>query len=224
MNSKQPIFAQGELTNDEVHSSLIHQRNVAYAAAALFGVIAILAVGAITVMMPLKQNVPWIIRENTVTGEFSFPERVTAENYQAIDATTVKFAYEYIKARERFKLPTMQEDIDSVYLLSSEDHAREYQDFLDNHPDSPLRLGRNDKREFALRTLIPLEEGLIQMRFTTTDIVNGQKGKPVLWIATMRYTFSPENVPSNKEDKYFNPVGFMVTDYTREPEILQEAR
>lgn len=224
MNSRQQFFEQGERTNDAENASLIHQRNVAYVAVVFVAIIAMLAVGAVIVLVPLKEKEPWIIRENTVTGEFSFPERITEENYKAIDPTTFKFMYEYLKARVRFKPSSLQEDIDKVYLLSSQASADEYQKFLDDDPDSPTKLGRNDSRKFSLRTLIPLEEGLMQARFTTTDTKNGMEQDPKTWIATIYYGYSANNVPTDKENRFFNPVGFMVTDYSRDPEIIQKNR
>lgn len=211
-----------EDSSDAVYASLRRERNLGFIAACVGAVLAVLGVGAVFAMMPLKQDVPWIIRENTCTGEVSVPERVTAENYQSTRPTDFKYAYEYFKAREGFNERTLREDIKTVYLLSSDAHAKDYKHFMDNSPDSPMQLLKSgDKRELHVNSIIPLSNDQLQLRFTTTDTISGMKQPAEPWISVLTFGYSASNVPKDQQNRFENPVGYMVTDYQRELEIIQ---
>ena len=104
-----------EESSDAAYASLRRVRNVGFIVACIGVVMGLLGLGVVLAMLPLKQDVPWIIRENTCTGEVSVPERVTAENYQSTRPTDFKYAYEYFKAREGFNERSLREDIKKVY-------------------------------------------------------------------------------------------------------------
>ena len=107
--------------------------------------------------------------------------------------------------------------------MSSQEVMREYQQYIKTDPLSPYVFMKNkDRREFFRRSIIALDDNSYQIRYTTTDVMDGIRKKPKHWIAVLAFTYSEDNIPQTDEHKFLNIVGFEVTSYQREQEIIYE--
>ena len=204
------------------YQSAIVQRNRAYVVAAMALIVALVAVLAVAGLTPLKEKTPWLI-ERSELGQLEVVTKVDASNFESEKLEDLSHVETYFRLRERFDPKTFEEDNVRVQFMSSEEMMGQYVSFIMNDPMSPyISIGKKGHREFYRRSIISLDENRYQIRYTTTDVIEGDRKKPKHWIAVLTFTYSESNVPEAEEDKFYNIVGFMVTGYKREQEIIYE--
>jgi type IV secretory pathway component VirB8 len=92
--------------------------------------IVLLAV-AIALMLPLKENTPYVIRVDNTTG---VPDIVTAMDTKGVSFDEVMDKYwlaQYVRAHETYDWYTLQKDYDTVGLLSTARVGQEYAALFD---------------------------------------------------------------------------------------------
>ena len=127
----------------------------------------------------------------------------------------------YVRAREGYFFPTVQEQYRRVMLMSvGSAHASYERDSAKVNPEAPINRYRDKQSvEITLKSISFIGKGLAQVRYlaTTSD---GETTTRKHWIATLRYEYEPDaSIPLSVLAD--NALGFAVTDYRAEPE--QEA-
>lgn len=197
---------------------------IAWTVAGTASVIALLAVGAVAGLTPLKQPVPVVIRVDSSSGIVDIVPTYegTTDMEQVV---TRNLLSNYVIARERYFYGTAEADYE---LVAAENSPRLNQDWAAlwnvNNPLSPLNVfkdGTTVRTQVRSVTFLKLESGkdrLAQVRFSRYTRPGGTGEEQVShWVSTVEFAYTQ---PS-KDDKTrsLNPLGFRVIEYRREPEV-----
>ncbi|NSX56798.1 virB8 family protein [Sulfitobacter sp. 1151] len=196
-------------------------RRLAWMVAGVSGAIAVAACTAVAMLAPLKTVEPFVIRVDSATG---VPEVMTSlsdgqEEYD--EAVSKYFLARYVRVREGYSFATREAIFREVQLLSSRDEQAEFsQSYNASNPDSPQFIyGRNGKADVAIRSIAFIGEDLAQVRFART-VTQRDESVRTLWVATVQFNFQSDAIISD-QDRLINPLGFIVTDYRADPEVVE---
>jgi type IV secretion system protein VirB8 len=198
------------------------QAKIAWGIAALSLVLALAAVGAVAALAPLKSVEPIFVRVDAATGAVDVLHRIDEE--VAIgrqDLLDKGYLARYVRAREGYFFPTVQEQYRRVMLMSVGAARTTYEhDFAKDNPEAPVnRYQDKQSVEITLKSISFIGKGLAQVRYiaaqTDRDTTNRRH-----WIATVRYEYEPDaSIPLSVLAD--NALGFAVTEYRAEPEDAQ---
>ena len=190
-------------------------------AAVMTGVSAILGV-AVVLMMPLKQNTPYIIQVNKLTGETAI---VNIANEKDIPYSEVMDKYwlnRYLISRETYDWRTLQQDYDITRELSLPDVFDQYDQHYGNTNKDSLQNTIQDRKRMLveIKSITPTSEGIASIRFTKKVVTtkDGREESRSEWIATVGYTYYP-NYGANEKDRLLNPFGFKVVNYRVDADV-----
>ncbi len=195
------------------------QARIAWALAAMCLVLALAAVGAVAALAPLKTVEPVFVRVDSATGAVDVLHRVDEEmGLGRQDLLDKGYLARYVRSREGYFFPTIQEQYRRVLLMSVGDARASFEhDFARDNPQAPVNRYRDKQSvEIALKSISFIGKGLAQVRYVALTN-GGEEARRQHWIATIRYEYEPDaTIPlSVLED---NALGFAVTEYRAEPE------
>jgi type IV secretion system protein VirB8 len=194
----------------------------AWALVGVFAVISAMAVGAVLMMTPLKQTMPYFVYVDKETG---VTQAVVVNDRISITANEAVVRYwlgRYVSARERYVYRLQQEDYDFVMATSATPVAQEY-----SYPYT----GPTNRADLLKETI---EERINILSVQVTPGVTGRgtvRYQKIIWRAGMR---EPESVktyvadiafdwiaPTNwsTKDLLVNPMGFAVMGYRTTQEL-----
>ncbi len=188
-------------------------------------VIAGLSVIALAVSMPLKQTVTRIVSVDKATGETSMtsdlPEYVATRN----DVNDKHWIKRFVLAHERYDYKILQADYDFVRRTSGEVVWNKYKKQFEG--ENALQKTLEEKVEHVPRilsvTLPSANIATVRFEIEDRDLRNVASTtatpKVSRYIATLEYHYIPN--PHAKEAELIeNPLGFSVTGYQVDPEIV----
>ncbi len=198
---------------------------LAWTVALAAGLIALVAVGAVAGLTPLKQPVPVVIRVDSSSGIVDVVP--TYEGTTDIEQVVTRhLLHNYVIARERYFYGTAEADYE---LVAAENAPRLNQEWAAlwslERAESPLNLykdGTTVRAQVRSITFLQLGSGrehLAQVRFSRYTRAGGTGAEQAShWVSTIEYGYA---APS-KDDKTrtLNPLGFRVLEYRRESEVL----
>ncbi len=188
------------------------------------GVIVLLG-GALMMLMPLKRVVPLVIRVDRATGVVDV---VPAYRGHATfsQAVTQYFLVHYIETCERFNFATAESDYEECGAFQTPaENVAWYTRWNPTNPHSPLNVHKNgstvsvEVEDLTFFTRASGLKNLAQVRYRTLERQgSGAVERVRHWIATIEYVYGKP--PSNPAQRLWNPLGFKVVSFTREPEVL----
>lgn len=196
---------------------------LAWTVAAVASVIACASVVAVAALAPLKSVEPFVIRVDQATG---VPEVMTAltDGQEEYDEAVAKyFLALYVRTREGYSYAARSVIFDHVQIMSGPEEQGEFSALYNaSNPDSPQYLfGKKTRAEVDIRSISFLDDGLAQVRFyRITKNEDEDLERRSQWVATLTYTFDGQAEISS-QDRMINPLGFVVTDYRADPEVIQ---
>lgn len=197
--------------------------NRGWLVAAVAGAIALLEAIAIVVLLPLKTVEPYTLLVDKQTGYVEALKPLERQSITPDRAMIRSFLAQYVIAREGFDIDSLKSDYRKVALWSAEDARSQYIALMQaNNPANPLSaLPRRALLQVQIHSLSPLGQDTALVRFATTRTdPGGQPQPPMRWAAVLKYRFSGATMSA--EDRLLNPLGFQVTRYDRDPEIVPE--
>jgi len=197
----------------------IQSRRVAWTVAAGACTLAVVSVGALAMLMPLKTVVPYVIRVDKSTGETELVTALKGPQPRTYDdAVNRYFIAQYVRLREGWLNDAARENAYSVMLMSEQAEAGRYLAGVEssNHNAPSNLYGDRGFVSIAIRTISYLSPTVAQVRFT--KVITLGQNTPVAqnWnaILTFKYTTAPEH----EKDRTLNPLGFQVVTYRSDPE------
>lgn len=158
--------------------------------------------GITTVLKPLRNN-----NENTLTEE---------------EAVTKSFIVKYVVSRETYDPQDVNRNYDLVRLMSAADEAGKFGNWVANgNKDSPIeRYKTTITRTIRISSVSFLDEKkkTAQVRFIATETARNETREDY-WVAIL--TFRYVNAPMDETDRLNNPLGFQVTSYRTDQEIIK---
>ena len=152
---EKPVFEQAiNWESSRVLSIEKSERRAWRVAFASVGV-AVLAIAAIAMMMPLKESVPYVIRVDNTTG---VPDIVTAITDKAVTGDEVMDKYwlaHYVRARETYDWYTLQRDYNTVGLLSSANVGQGYAQLFEGKDALDKTYGKTVRATVEILSVVP---------------------------------------------------------------------
>jgi type IV secretion system protein VirB8 len=164
---------------------------------------------------------PYTLMVDKTTGYVQALKPLDAATIAPDAALTQSFLVQYVIAREGFDLATLNDDYHKVALFSAGAARTSYIGEMQvNNPKSPLMLyPRTTVVEVRVKSVSPLGPDAALVRFDTVREDKGAEAQPpASWVAVVRYRYSL--APMKLDDRFVNPLGFQVTSYRKDPEVL----
>ena len=176
----------------------------AWNVAKAFGVCFFLSVIAIGLLMPLKENVPYVIRVNQTTGAIDLVTSVRGKDVDFDEVQDKYFVNQYIVNREGYDWYTLANRYLITQELSSSEIFQPYKALYDGSEAPNKTLGKDTATVRFARSKVSTE--------------NNSEVERTNWVATLGYKYSPE-ILTTESQRLINPFGFEVTSYQVVPEI-----
>ena len=190
-------------------------------------VLAIVTGLALILLMPLKRVEPFLIRVDSSTGLVDVVP-VYAGSSSMPQAVTRYFLDHYVTVCERFDYATAESDYQEcgAFHTAAMNQAW-YQRWAKTNPASPLNVYRDGSTVRAQVSSVSFftrangVSDLAQVRYVRTiRSAAGDDPRVTHWIATIQYAYGKPS--TDPRTRLWNPLGFKITDFHAEPEVLPE--
>jgi type IV secretion system protein VirB8 len=174
-------------------------------------------------LIPLKSVEPFVIEVDQKSGITQTVDPLTARELTANEAVNNFFIVQYIRSRESYNLTDYARNYNIVRVMS--DPAKVYFRFIaEQDPNSPTsnaaHLGTAGSRSVKFKSIVYLNPQLVQARLLIEER-NPDGGIVQLHkIAVLAFEYIKMNL--SNEERYINPLGFRVTDYHVDDDVLQK--
>lgn len=193
---------------------------------ALFAMLALIVALATTIVLyelvPLKTVEPFVIQVDDRTGFTQIVKPYTAKEINANEAVKEYFLVKYIRAREGYSPTTASENYRNVVrLLSSQPIYRIFsRNVSARNPQSPLNVfGQHTKRNVEFKSITYLKPNEVLVRIKTyTEKISDDSSDVSHYVIRLKFDFA--ELTLLQWERYINPLGFIVTEYTRDEEYI----
>ena len=197
----------------------IQSKRLAWGVASGACVLAVVSVGAVAMLAPLKTVAPYVIKVDKASGETQIVTALKGPQPRTYEeAVNRYFISQYVRLREGWLNDAARENAYTVMLMSDQAEGARYLNGVEsNNKNSPSNIyGVKGFVSISIRTISFLSPTVAQVRFT--KIITFGQNTPVAqnWnaILTFKYTAAPER----EKDRTINPLGFQVVNYRSDPE------
>ncbi len=199
---------------------LVRARRTAWRAAATAGVLLALALVALAAMQPLKRVEGFVLRVDNATGAVDLVNTLRDGETSYGEVVDRYFLNKYVLNREGYDYETIQTAYDTALLLSSEGVQREYAALFAGPGARDKALSNRARIVVRVRSITPgSTSNTALVRFTTRLVrENGQPAAEQSLVATIGFRYV--GAPMHEQDRLLNPLGFQVTSYRVDPEVV----
>ena len=193
---------------------------LAWSIAGLSGLLAVVSVGAIAALTPLKRVEPFVIQVDRATGQTTIVPGLHGTNPMTYDNSVKRyFLSQYVKDREGWIPLAENELIHAVLLMSGDDEKQRFTEFFSkSNPASPQLLFKDTPMaSIDIRSISFINDNVAEVHYARTAYSHG--GQPMVsdYVATLTYMIA--NRPQLERDLNVDPIGFTVTNYQTSPEV-----
>src|SRR6187399_3347037 len=216
-------YREAESWSEDRQASTDRSVRLAWIAAGVAALIAVVEAFALVALIPLKREVPYTLLVDRETGYVQALKPFEGETIAADSALTRSFLVQYVIARESFDIDSLQEDYRKVGLLSAEEAREQYLALM--RPSNPLSpqasLPRRTTVDVQIRSVSSLSANTAMVRFSTVRTDPGARPQVAQnWAAVVTWRYSGAEMSA--ADRLTNPLGFQVIRYRRNAETLPE--
>jgi type IV secretion system protein VirB8 len=216
-------YREAESWSEDRQAAADRSVRLAWIAAGVVAVIALVEAFALVALIPLKREVPYTLLVDRETGYVQALHPFEGEAITADAALTRSFLVQYVIGRESFDIDSLQEDYRKVGLWSADEAREQYLALM--RPSNPLgpqaSLPRRTTVDTQIRSVSSLSPNTAMVRFSTVRTDPGARPQVAQhWAAVVTYRYS--NAEMSAADRLTNPLGFQVIRYRRDAEALPE--
>lgn len=188
-------------------------------------VLALVCVFTVRSLVPLKTVQPFVIQVDDKTGITQALNPAEAKDLTAKEAVNDFFIVQYIRARESFDTDRAdyEQNFRMVRLMSDrrvfDDYGREFD--VRNPASRVNRLGvKGSRRITAIRNISEIAPRAIQVRVVIEEVSSDPTKQPKSgnYLINLKYTY--QELSLNAQERYLNPLGFVVTSYNLDEETI----
>jgi type IV secretion system protein VirB8 len=175
---------------------------------------------AIVGLTPLKEKQIEIVRVNDTTGRVDVVTHLSDAKEEYGEAVNKYFVANYIRAHESFSQALAAPNYETVGLMSSSPVAQRFHEsFKPENPESPLKrfVGAGDGVEVRILNVSFITPLVASVRYERTERL-AARATTTLWTATVTFKYSRASL--KESNRLINPLGFLVTDYRVDPEVV----
>lgn len=185
---------------------------------------AILALIAVVLMLPLKQTVVELYTVDNHTGRVEHVTRVSKTHLTAEAAYQKAMTASYVRLRERYVYPSLQDDYATVQIYNSPQVNNDYLALYagKNAPDKVYQNGAHTVRIDILSNQLtdgtdPDNVATLRYKKTIRRLADNST-RTEYWDARLAFHSAPDREMSDTE-REVNPFGFTVTSWQADREI-----
>lgn len=196
-------------------------RRLAWASAAAMAGLAAAAVAAVAVLTPLKTVEPYVVRVDRTTGAVDVMTGLKGGRTLTYEeAVTKSFLAAYVRARESWLPSAAEANFRQVSIMSTPDEQQRWAAFFRpaNATSPQVAYGPNGESQVSVRAISFVAPSVANVRFHRETRQGGQTTGSD-WIATI--TFAYAKAPMSEADRLRNPLGFQVSSYRADPEVVR---
>jgi len=212
-------FAEAESWDRDRFVAAARSRRVAWIVAGISGGLAIVSVGSVMALSPLKTVVPYVVTVDKSTGATEVAQGLRGDKSITYDEAIRKyFLADYVRTREGWIPQAREEFYRKVLALSTREEQNRWTSFYrKDNPDSPQnQLTANDAVFVSIRSVAFISPNVAQVRFVKR-LQRDQQVIETPAIATI--TFDVLSKPETEAGRYANPLGFQVKSYRADAEV-----
>ncbi|MEO8112764.1 MAG: VirB8/TrbF family protein [Phenylobacterium sp.] len=214
-------FAEARSWDQDRLRSATRSRRLAWAVAASASGLAAVAVGAVAILTPLKTVEPYVVRVDRATGAVEVMTGLKGgKDLTYEEAVTKSFLATYVRARESWLTPAAEANFRQVSIMSTPEEQQRWADiFRPSNPASPqVAYGPAAEAQVSVRAISFVAPKVASVRFHRTLRQGGQVTDSD-WIATVAFAYA--KAPMAEADRLRNPLGFQVSSYRADPEVVR---
>lgn len=215
-------FQDGDRWENEIVRKAKRSKAVAWFVTIIFGLVALFALLALVMLVPLKSFEPVIVVVDKATGYIETKSGLTkAQNLTDSRAITQANVVRFIRSREGYDPYAIDTNFGTAALLSTGDAARELQEqYSATSKNNPASIYGTNKRVLVeVKSVTFPNDSTALVRFSTTE-KSDTNAITRHYIAVVRYRYTDE--PATNEWRFDNPLGFQVYNYRRDQETVTE--
>ena len=212
-------FAEAESWDRDRFVAAARSRRIAWIVAGVSSALAIVSVGSVMALSPLKTVVPYVVTVDKSTGATEVAQGLRGDKSITYDEAIRKyFLADYVRTREGWIPQAREEFYRKVLALSTREEQNRWTSFYKkDNPDSPQnQLTANDAVFVAIRSVAFISPNVAQVRFVKR-LQRDQQVIETPAIATI--TFDVLSKPETEAGRYANPLGFQVKSYRADAEV-----
>ncbi|EJF87071.1 virB8 family protein [Bartonella rattimassiliensis] len=197
----------------------VRSRRAAWRVASAVGIFGLFGMICGVVGFSQEAPTPLVLRVDNTTGAVDVISIMREHETSYGEVVDRYWLNQYILNRENYDYDTIQLNYETTALLSAAAVQQEYYKIFDGENARDKLLSNKARITVKVRSIQPNGYGQATVRFTTQQHEsNGTIGPKQHQIATIGYTYV--GTPMKLSDRLLNPLGFQVTSYRSEPEIL----
>ncbi len=205
-------------------AEILKSRKTAWRVATVAVVFGALGFGSWTVLLPLKETVPFLLKLDRASGAIESLSILEAETKSYDDVVDDHFLSQYVISRETYNYYTVQSDYDKTLLMSEGAAASEYDALFagDNALDKKYQNSLELKPTVTSVTISPSKEQanrVATVRFSVKVIKSNLTPKTINYVATISYHYV--NGVMKASERRINPLGFKAITYQSVQEVNQ---
>jgi type IV secretion system protein VirB8 len=214
-------FAEARTWDHDRLAAAQRSRRLAWIIAGAAAVLAGASVAAIAALTPFKTVEPYVVRVDRATGAVDVLRGLSgAQPMSYEEAVTKSFLATYVRARESWLPQAAEANFRQVSIMSTaEEQQRWALAFRPTNPASPqVAYGPTADVQVAIRAITFVAPGVANVRFHRT-VRRGAQVEETDWIATAAFAYT--RAPMGEADRLRNPLGFQVSSYRADPEVVR---
>jgi type IV secretion system protein VirB8 len=205
----------------DIHSEMVASKRFAHHIVYLLGILSLLAILAACFSFYQKAPDPYILRIDQATGAVDVLSQMKAVESTYGEVVDSYWLNQYVLNRESYDDHTIQTLYETTALLSSHSVQQEYYALFEGDKARDKVLGNSIQQIVHIHSIIPnIKNQTAVVRFTTQEKSSQGFSESKHFLATIGYQYKSSAM--SVKDRRFNPLGFQVTSYRVDPEILNE--
>jgi len=222
VNADSRYYSEGASWENDVARRNKWSRNLAWTVAFIASLLAIGAIGALLLALPLKQYEPYMVVVDKSSGFVEVKRALDPGNLAKSEAMTMFDVVRYVKARETYDPRGLKDSYELAQVLATGQAARDLAEiYSPANPFNPVKqLGSNTTISVEIKSVTFPNAATALVRFSTAErglstTVNRH------WVSLVRFRYT--NSPKENAILFENPLGFQVTEYRRDQESAPSA-
>lgn len=198
----------------------IKQRKFLFGVSILLLILAIVAIGAIYYLLPLKQTKPVLVILDGTNGIVQDVQYLDAEKKITNNEAVIKsFAYSYVNGRYGYTYlgssENLREQYEKVMVFTGEKLMQQLKDEISpSNSKSPFSTyGEKGTVKVQVQSISPFSGDKVTINFKTLVQDTPGSQKIYSYTAIGKYEWLPNDQASLKE-RYLNPFGFKFTEWS----------
>ncbi|KKB96701.1 Type IV secretion system protein virB8 [Candidatus Arcanobacter lacustris] len=200
------------------NESLLIQRNILILLVMVAVIVIVSSVFVVDNIASSKTIQPFVVEIEDKTGITNLVNPLARTEVSKDQAISTYFITKYIRSRESYDPLNYQRNYRTIVrLLSATKVYDKFWGYINSNATNPIsNYGDKNSTSIKFRSIQYLEDGQVQARFSVFE--NGGLKRSFPKIVTLKFEF--DTFDYTQEEREVNPLGFQITSYKVDDEIL----